>query len=98
MTGYDQEPDGWRCATCGYFYPNRGDLAFKPPAECENCEEQEPPCECVQIDADEWSARNCPAHGPNSPAEKRWKAVEAEDEARSAARIPILLGEDPATW
>ncbi len=61
-------------------------------------DEEEPPCECVQVDADEWSARYCPAHGPGSPADKRRLAEEAEDEARAAARIPILLGIDPKTW
>ena len=44
-------------------------------------EDYEPPCECVQVDADEWSARWCPAHGPHSPTAKREREREAAEEA-----------------
>ena len=33
-------------------------------------EEPEPECRCVRVDVDREDARDCPAPGPNSPAEK----------------------------
>lgn len=61
-------------------------------------EEPEPECCCRRVDVDREDASDCPAHGPGSPYEKAAKALEAEDEARAAARIPHLLGIDPKTW
>jgi hypothetical protein len=61
-------------------------------------EDEDPPCECIQTDVDEFSARYCPAHGPGSTAEREWKKREAEDEAAAAARISYLLGIDPKDW
>jgi len=45
-------------------------------------EEEELVCECVQIDVDLDDARYCPAHGPHSPAAKRQREQEADEEAR----------------
>lgn len=90
------------CHVCGECsVDQRDDEGLFASATCKECraklDEEEPPCECVQVDADEWSARYCPAHGPGSPAEKRWKKIEADDEAESARRIGILLGFDKDT-
>jgi hypothetical protein len=36
-------------------------------------------CECVQVEVDEWEARCCPLHGPNSAAYREQKEREASD-------------------
>jgi hypothetical protein len=42
-------------------------------AECNSCdrhcvcEDGFLACECIQVDADAWDARWCPAHGPDRP-------------------------------
>src|SRR5215470_7460817 len=36
-------------------------------------------CECVQVDVDEWDARCCLLHGPNSVAFRKRKESEAAD-------------------
>lgn len=55
--------------------------------------EDEPECECVQVDVDLFESRDCPAHGPHSEAARRQREQEAADEAEAARRIPFFLGE-----
>ena len=42
-------------------------------------DEQEPPCECVQIDVDQDDARFCRLHGPHSESARREREQEAAD-------------------
>ncbi len=42
-------------------------------------DEDEPPCECVQVDADCWDARLCLEHGPQSEAVRQQREREAAE-------------------
>ena len=42
--------------------------------------EEEPECECVQVDVDRWDAHYCPAHGPHSPEARTVRQQEADEE------------------
>src|SRR5215831_12201865 len=46
-------------------------------------------CECVQVDVDEWDARSCLLHGPNSVAFRKQKKRETAD------LIAYYSGPDP---
>ena len=49
-------------------------------------DEQEPPCECVQIDVDRDDARFCPLHGPHSESARREREQEVADLAAYYSR------------
>jgi hypothetical protein len=59
-----------------------------------SCEDDDPPCECIQTDVDAADNRWCPLHGPDGPIAQTERERQAEDERAAAALIPLLLGEE----
>lgn len=84
--------DASRCDQCGVYIEELGSWVCREcvPAALEMAEDNLP-CECVNTTG-RWDleesvdVRNCPAHGPHSPAARRERELEAAEEAKYWSR------------